>query len=516
MMDINLANKFGPVLLLANQPFQLKLMSSVAKQLMELKVQTCIVLTDLYSFVYEKSFIEEVEIFLGQKIESLEKEFKTWQLRGEPSLERLTDSRMYLNANRHLTSVGRNFDTLRRTDPNTNGFEFNAWYLKISNSWKDVAHADILRKSYDIVERLRPRLIVSIDHLQLMTNFMHAIVENDITFLTFQNSRIGPRWITRRDLAIGNHLKELQIVKSVASETISKEIQNFIDTTREGNRGIYAAPSIKLGNVHSEFFSYKASRRFEIFVRQSAIIMEHFVKSLLLGPLSRTIKVRRFDQSFLRINLVECKRKFYQFRRDSVLSPDNIIGRYFFWTLHYRPEGSGLVLGNGLDEFDFIELVSEKLQQHESLLVIKENPLMYGTRKRSELRRLKSLENVLFAPRYSQSFDWIRRATGVIGISGTSLLEAALLGIPSFAFGSPEFENCVWKPHEIPIANFIAECISKNMAVKSTELYEYLNFIFSNSSDSDVMLDSMSSETSLQPSIFRMVTIIHDELESKK
>ena len=204
MVDQNYVNR-TKVLLLADQPFQLKVMSYLAERLMTFDIEVDIALTDLFTFVYGPDLIEEATKILGKDLISLKEEFVSWQERGNPDPDRLKEAKLKLQKFSELSSAGRSMETIRRCDPYTNGFEFESWYLYISPEWKDVAHADILKKCEYISSEICPNLIISIDNCQLLTNFLHAMTASTIPFITFQNTRINSRWVPRSDFAIGSH-----------------------------------------------------------------------------------------------------------------------------------------------------------------------------------------------------------------------------------------------------------------------------------------------------------------------
>lgn len=501
------------VLLLADQPFQLELMASVANSLRENKIMVSIFVTDLFTFVYGPHLIERIFQDLHIEVMSLEREFRTWQIRGEPDASRLSIARTQLDRFSLVTSRGRKLETLRLTDPYTNGFEFESWYLPISEEWKDVAHSDIISRCQMTLEQFQPDLIASIDNCQLSTNVFHALAQESCTFITFQNSRIGTRWVPRFDLAIGNYQdSKLKMPKSISKDLAAGETESYLKQLRNSKKVLYRSPAIEFGSrLNENGISKKEYYRNALSEIKDILI--HTPRSIILGPRSRNFKVRRFDQNFFRINIFEAKRRLVNLFPDKIVSPKDFesVG-YFFWTLHYRPEGSGLVLGYGQDEFVYLKEVARLLDSTGMFLVVKENPLMFGTRSKKDLRMLSELKNVFFAPRFSNPMDWIAESKGVIGVSGTSLLEAAILGIPSYALGVPEFLPAVWSKDDISLNEFLANCIDGSITCKEEKLYDYLQFVLENSSDDDVLLSPGSNKSQLMRSVERMSDIIQKSL----
>ena len=498
------------VLLLADQPTQLYVMSFVAQQLRAHGVKTKILLTDEYTIIYGPNVIKEAAERSHCEILTIKELFVTWQAKGEPSTARYREAIDTLKKFSYLKSVGRNFDTLRLTCSFFNGFEFSSWYLRNSYAWEDVRHADILEYLDTIMKEFKPNLIASIDNSTFVTNALHALTEEKIRFLTFQGSRIGSRWVTRFDLAIGSHLKtEFNELYESIDKSQDSQIEKFLIDFSNSEISSYKAPSIILGEKMKEKGAQSKKDWLLQAARELSDIFIHFIRSVVLGPGTRKLTVRRFDQSFFWINYKEAKRRIYQLLPDISSSPQDMARQgYFFWPLHYRPEGSGLVLGYGIDELVLLKEVAIMLGQFDQILVVKENPMMFGTRKKSQLRQLAKIPNLIFAPRYASSKDWIRNSIAVIGISGTALLEACMLKVPSFAFGAPEFLSCVWSQSEVNFLDFIELCLSSEISSKDKELFEYLRFIYSNSAQNDVALNAFTSSRDRETNTRRLVSII--------
>jgi len=484
-----------PILLLANQPFQLEIMCRLAKELQEQGLMTRLFLTDLYTIIYAPEIIDKAQKEIGSEIITLKSEFISWQDKGEPDPERVMKATAVLELYNSLKSRGRNLATLRLTDPYTNGYEFNSWYLPISKNWQDVAHAETLLKCQSVVLDTCPGIIVSIDNSLLPTNFIHALTENHCTFITFQHTRIGSRWMPRYDFALGSYLDSKSYYQHESqAKNVECEIDQFLKNFNQKSQSLYVSPANLFG-----------SRPTISFFREFLELLIHIPRSIFRGPSSRKLEVRRFDQNFLKINFAEGKRRLAKFLPDHSLTPHDLGTKgYFFWTLHYRPEGSGLVLGKGEDEIEIVLELAKLLQEFNQTLVVKENPLMFGTRKLSTMRRLARQPNLLWAPRFSHSISWIREARGVLGISGTSLLEAAFLDIPAFSFGVPEYLPCVWSRNDTSLNQFIKGCIDGNLESRSNILLDYLKYVFSCSSDYDSMLNALSDPREMQKDIQRM------------
>ena len=116
------------------------------------------------------------------------------------------------------------------------------------------------------------------------------------------------------------------------------------------------------------------------------------------------------------------------------------------------------------------------------------------------------------------SRPFIDRSLGVVGISGTVLLEAAILQKPSWAFGKPEFAPILYGSGYEGIDRFISECLvfsayTSEMALK---LRKYLKFIFDNSTVADSSLQRTQDPELQNYNIARMFKLIMAELGTNK
>jgi len=95
-----------PILLLANQPFQLEIMCRLAKELQEQGLVTRLFLTDLYTIIYAPEIIDKAQKEIGSEIITLKSEFISWQDKGEPDPERVMKATAVLELYNSLKSRG--------------------------------------------------------------------------------------------------------------------------------------------------------------------------------------------------------------------------------------------------------------------------------------------------------------------------------------------------------------------------------------------------------------------------
>ena len=184
---------------------------------------------------------------------------------------------------------------------------------------------------------------------------------------------------------------------------------------------------------------------------------------------------------------------------------------YFLWALHFRPEGSGLVLGDGHDEIVYLKKVADLIPSDFSLFV-KENPEMYGLRSKDFYAELSNHPKIILINPFLDTKSYIVGACAVLGMSGTILLEAILLGIPAWAFGKPEFllflSGNGWDDFE----SFLARIANGLVKVDTFEILQYLCYLIENSSSLDIALNPKSDLKKMQGDVLRMKSIIISEL----
>jgi hypothetical protein len=112
---------------------------------------------------------------------------------------------------------------------------------------------------------------------------------------------------------------------------------------------------------------------------------------------------------------------------------------YVYLTLHVMPEDSTLTLSYDSDEEHFVKEVAANLPA-DHFLYVKENPNMLkgiDRRRTGFYKTLSYIPNVRLISPEVPSLRLIKKSRAVASISGTSLLEGALFGKPSFRVGFP-------------------------------------------------------------------------------
>jgi len=106
-----------------------------------------------------------------------------------------------------------------------------------------------------------------------------------------------------------------------------------------------------------------------------------------------------------------------------------------YFALHQEPE---ITLQDFSPEFhnsmEIIAWVSKSLNA-DTLLVVREHPFSYGIRSKKFHDNLRSMGNVVLAHPEISSWEWIKRSSLVVSITGTAGVEAVYFGKPVITFG---------------------------------------------------------------------------------
>ena len=200
------------------------------------------------------------------------------------------------------------------------------------------------------------------------------------------------------------------------------------------------------------------------------------------------IKPLIFEQDLLKLTIFEIRsliRRSLHLFGFNLAFRKNLPGSIFvFWGLHVRPEGSSNVLSLGVDEIQILEEFARNLPEH-VLLVVKENPIMFGQRKANFYRFLRKIPNVYLIDPYYSSIDAILKSNGVAGISGTTLLEGAMLGKPSICLGRPEFEKFLSHAGWSDMNSFI-EDVCDGINTDTCGVKQYLGYLIEHSNQNDI------------------------------
>jgi len=504
------------VLLLANQPNQLFSMALLSKKLIDSGVTCKIVLVDYFTYLYGKDFIIKMQNEYNCEIITSEELFRSWQIDSNPTVTRQFANEYFLYWSNKF-SRKRTLETILRTDAYSNNFERSLSCFDVSKEWVIQSHYDILKWCEDIIIKNNPGLIVSIDMELLPTNIIFEMSQTlGIPFITFIDSRILNRWVSRKDLAYGMSLELQSKIFTRSYETNNNpDVENFISYFKLTNIGSYKSLSSNLSANSRKYFAH-VIRYFQMLLFDLLKYFLWVVKMFRSAPNSRAFRVIRFDQSFKKLWKSEFRRLIlpYKIRFDkNFIDKADHAENFFFWSLHDRPEGSGLVQGDGLDEIDILIKFARLIPDNYKILV-KENALIYGLRNKSIYKKLLLESNVILVNPYVNSREFILKSLGVVGMSGTVLLEAGILEKPCWAIGNPEFAPALCGFGFEGINDFISDCINGTIDISKLKLRirQYLKYIFENSTVVDLPLSRTHDPELIKYNVERMFNTIKTEL----
>lgn len=109
---------------------------------------------------------------------------------------------------------------------------------------------------------------------------------------------------------------------------------------------------------------------------------------------------------------------------------------YDYFPLHMSPEASiNVPAPYFIDQLRVVDKILLERAGNRPL-VVKEHPAMFGYRPFSFFRDIKNRPFVTIVPRSTSSIQLIRNASTVYSVTGTACLEAFLLGVPWFQYGT--------------------------------------------------------------------------------
>jgi hypothetical protein len=462
-------------LFLVDQPWQLKLTENLIKEIqkLEINIEPHIAIVDIFTFLHAPEQVSKVSKNLNIKIYTLEQQYKKWQTNNH---DLNAQDENYLKRWEKKYCRSRTLEELEKCNQWIYGFENNSFYKRTSVEWNRRFLLDSIQWCEEIIDNEHFEVIFSIERATLPVNIFWTISQKSGTkFLTLFHSRIGQKWLIQDNFGYGtSDLVQLKINSheySAQSDLADKFLTQFNEK--------------KIGSYESFELRIDASR----YLTLATSISEIWVAFRRLGGRvwSRIfyerkhvkIKIKRFEQNLIKLSFFDLKVVVYNLLiRLGVLkigvSPD-YESKYFLWALHARPEGSVQALSKGQDEIEILKRVALSLPKG-VLLFVKENTLMLGRRNIVFYHELSKLKNVRVVGISENTYQLIKNSQGVLGLTGTVLLEAAILKKPAFTFGSPEFEELIYSSKRMQPKDFISATLTNQLPTISNSVYGYINY----------------------------------------
>ena len=497
-MDSESCNNY---VLLADQPKQGKIISYLANEILKVdhRAKISIIFTDYYTFFLEKNFLNGLKSAFQGKIFTQEHIYRNWQIEDN---EKEIDID-YLKKWEKVHCKNRSLEQLAKTNQWLYGDELNRTYRKITDQWKLKILYDTVLWCEDMISINTPNVIVSISNNTLPTNLFYEIARTrNIEFLTIAHTRLEDYWILRDDFAYGiTQSKYTEILEKYSDQKSTRNADIYINRIIEGKKGSYQSVSHSYQNVIFE----KSKSVLGSLVKDLRYFIGRVYGRIFIQPKERSINASRVLENLAMLSFDEMRYMMFFYLRILGLKvwgidyvPDS---KYFLWALHARPESSVLVMGDGKDEIDELFRTADMLPPG-YFLVVKEHPEMFGRRKIGFYRKLKKKKNIILVDAFVSSFDYIKKSLGVIGISGTILLEATFFNKPSCSLGKPEFDKfLVENGWDSASVFFNKVLLGKDLGAKN-RIKPYISYLITESYKGDLMsgdgIESMDSKIMLK------------------
>ena len=469
---------------LANQPHEAVFIAPIMNEILRLSpgVELSLAFTDYYVFVSQQNFLKGIEAGFPGEVTHLGEVYKSWQEEiGEPAIDLA-----FLDNWEKNNCFDRTLEELEKTNQLLFLDERSQWHMPISDAWKKKVLIDTIKWCEDYIDRYRPSIFVSVGNATLVTNIFYTISKNrNIPFYSFLPSRIGNRIITRDDFGYGMSDALFERIHSLSEDPkLRQDALIIAGDIASQSRGSYESYQAKI----SDDFSLKQSKLLGSLFSDFRRLAGQIYARIFIQKRLYAFPIRRINEDLVKLTFYDLKRIFSHYLRSAGLFnygasqvPDK---KYFLWALHMRPEGAVSTLGDGRDEIAELLRCAELLPDG-FFMAVKENPEMFTQRKRGFHRKLKKHSKIILMDPYSPIFPLIESSIGVIGISGTVLLEAAILNKPTCALGHPEFDRFLTEHGWESAHSFIEKCVAGFDVDALDKFLPYLIYVIETTNEHD-------------------------------
>jgi len=377
---------------------------------------TCaLAITDYYMFVHSPQLLDQIRhnsVF--SNVYTLESEYRAWQATRGPDPHPL-DS--LLNSWEASTVLSRNLIELERTNQLVFGWEREFFYLPLSPAWQKKILSDSIVWSEQILSKVNPDIIVAIERNTLCNSiFFELAMNRQIDHLTFLKSRVLDRWIPDENFGMGraHPLHSPRILQKRFCDVRSCPEHFHQSFDFEPSHAIYTASAQSFQDAIDKPLRERLSQVFSSSPGPEVTSIRHLIRKMVFRAIHRknfyAFPIQRVEQNLFRLSLWELKQailfaiRLLGFRFWGLNSPPD--SRYLLWALHSRPEDSTSVLGFGRDELQLIDSVARQLPAGIKLLV-KEHPIMFGTRHRSFYKQIKKMSGVILVDSFANTKQFL-------------------------------------------------------------------------------------------------------------
>jgi len=203
------------------------------------------------------------------------------------------------------------------------------------------------------------------------------------------------------------------------------------------------------------------------------------LKISLLNYRNPNIQNSIFNDIYVKLkSIIRAK---YQLQFIEFKKLNEIKKKYILITLHVQPEASIDVVGAKYEnQIEFIKNIS-KTTPNDFQLLVKEHSHAIGNRASSFYKSLKEIPNLVLLHPNENSRSAIRKASLVISNTGTSSLEAVILGVPAVTATKMFFNKIMLEENFDSIDDNVKQLLTKMQIINKSTIIKYLTKIYEGS-----------------------------------
>jgi hypothetical protein len=185
---------------------------------------------------------------------------------------------------------------------------------------------------------------------------------------------------------------------------------------------------------------------------------------------------------------------------------------FLLFPLHTIPESSTMTYSTEYYESDLIRFISKELPAN-MYLVVKENANMIGERFWKFYKDIQCLPNVIMLDPMVPTGTVIQSSKGVVGITGTALLESTLMGIPTHCFGMPEFLPAINSCGYGDFPHFAVGCQEGTVSAKKGIAMMHVQYILDNGVSIDLNSIRKPGQANSNKTLENITNLLLDEIK---
>ncbi len=296
-----------------------------------------------------------------------------------------------------------------------------------------------LRKVREVFEAYSPSVILDIDNSELVRTLFYVVGKSrNCPYRTLESTRLEDLWVVNSHLGRRNDADLTQQI--AAQEPDPEDFEKYDNYLNEHHKSVQ---DYKKHGVIAQSNKPLKSDLALLFGRLARLTRKHVKHYPLLGFFRRPRFMAGGLHSLSFFILYALRRRYLLSRHNRLFKTVEEQDKYFYFPLHLIPESTtSIKVPLFLNELEILHIISRSLPCGMTLIV-KEHGAMIGERPLSFYREVNKLPNAKMVrlDQFPSSLEWILRSKGVITLTGTTALEAALSGKPSIMVGETVFVN---------------------------------------------------------------------------